>query len=90
MRQAISCIPRLVSALEYSGQKSGAGRGNSSPMAVENTKGFWRTFWDIFVLFSGVSTASNLSLTQGRAVRRRGLFLFRGSSAKDAAEAGKP
>jgi hypothetical protein len=40
-------------------------------------KGFLRTFWDFFVLFSGISTASNLSRTQGRPVRYRGMFLFR-------------
>ncbi len=46
---------------------------------MENAKrkGFLRTFWDFFVLFSGISTASNLSRTQGRPVRSRGLFLFR-------------
>jgi hypothetical protein len=46
-------------------------------MASENRKSFFRTFWDFFVLFSGVSTASNLSRTQGRPVKSRGLFLFR-------------
>jgi hypothetical protein len=47
-------------------------------------KGFWRAFWDFLVLFSGISTASNLSRTQRRPVRRRGLFLFRndGGNAK--------
>jgi hypothetical protein len=46
---------------------------------MENAKqkGFLRSFWDFFVLFSGISTASNLSRTQGRPVRSRGLFLFR-------------
>jgi hypothetical protein len=46
-------------------------------MASEKKKSFLRAFWDFFVLFSGVSTASNLSRTQGRPVRSRGLFLFR-------------
>jgi hypothetical protein len=36
-----------------------------------------RAFWDWFVLFSGISTASNLSRTRRDLVRRRGLFLFR-------------
>ena len=40
-------------------------------------KGFWRAFLDWFVLFSGISTASNLSRTRGTPVRGRGLFLFR-------------
>ena len=40
-------------------------------------KAFWRAFLDWFVLFSGISTASNLSRTRGTPVRRRGLFLFR-------------
>jgi hypothetical protein len=46
-------------------------------MATEKKKNFLRAFWDFFVLFSGISTASNLSRTQGRPVRSRGLFLFR-------------
>jgi hypothetical protein len=45
-------------------------------------KNFFRAFWDFFVLFSGISTASNLSRTQGRPVRNRGLFLFRNSAEK--------
>jgi hypothetical protein len=49
-------------------------------MATENKKGFWRAFWDFFVLFSGVSTASNLERTQGRPVGHRGLFLIRKSA----------
>ena len=40
-------------------------------------KGFWRAFLDFFVLFSGISTASNLSRTRKTPVRGRGLFLFR-------------
>jgi len=40
-------------------------------------KGFWRAFLDFFVLFSGVSTASNLSRTRRTPVKGRGLFLFR-------------
>ena len=36
-----------------------------------------RAFWDWFVLFSGVSTASNLSRTRREPVQRRGVFLFR-------------
>ena len=34
-------------------------------------------FWDFFVLFSGVSTASNLSRTRREPIVNRGLFLFR-------------
>ena len=47
-------------------------------MAVENRKGFVKAFLDFFVLFSGISTASNLARTQGRALLTRGIFLFRG------------
>jgi len=36
-----------------------------------------RAFWDFLVLFSGISTARNLSRTRREPVRRRGLFLFR-------------
>jgi hypothetical protein len=46
-------------------------------MVVENKKGLLKAFWDFFVLFSGVSTASNLTRTQSRPVRYRGMFLFR-------------
>jgi len=46
-------------------------------METATGKGFLRAFWDFFVLFRGISTASNLSRTQGRPVRNRGLFLFR-------------
>ena len=34
-------------------------------------------FWDFLVLFSGISTASNLSRTRREPVVLRGLFLFR-------------
>ena len=46
-------------------------------MPTEKKKNFLRAFWDFFVLFSGISTASNLSRIQPRPVRLRGLFLFR-------------
>jgi hypothetical protein len=48
-------------------------------MSIEPKKGTLRAFWDWFVLFSGVSTASNLSRTRPDPVQRRGLFLFRKS-----------
>jgi len=41
-----------------------------------------RAFWDFLVLFSGISTASNLTRTRRQRVFRRGLFLFRGGRAK--------
>jgi hypothetical protein len=43
----------------------------------EKGKGFFRAFWDFFVLFSGISTRSNLSRTRREPVQSRGLFLFR-------------
>jgi hypothetical protein len=46
-------------------------------MKQETRRSFWRAFVDFFILFSGVSTASNLSRTQHNPVRRLGLFLFR-------------
>jgi hypothetical protein len=46
-------------------------------MGSEKTRGFFRAFLDFFILFSGISTASNLARTQGRPLRTRGLFLFR-------------
>lgn len=51
-------------------------------MTAPNRKSFLRAFLDFFILFSGISTASNLSRTQGRQVRSRGLFLFRGAGGK--------
>ncbi|MGA7244039.1 MAG: hypothetical protein WBX19_12695 [Terracidiphilus sp.] len=48
-------------------------------MTNEPKKGACRAFWDWFVLFSGISTASNLSRTRPDPVQRRGLFLFRKS-----------
>jgi hypothetical protein len=51
-------------------------------MATGNKKGFFRAFLDFFILFSGVSTASNLARTQGRPLRTRGLFLFRKTEPK--------
>ena len=44
---------------------------------MADKKSFWRAFLDFFVLFSGISTASNLSRTRDTPVRARGLFLFR-------------
>ncbi|MGB6722784.1 MAG: hypothetical protein WBE72_18455 [Terracidiphilus sp.] len=46
---------------------------------MENTKpgGMFRAFLDFFVLFSGISTASNLARTQGRRLLNRGIFLIR-------------
>lgn len=41
------------------------------------SKNPWRAFWDWFVLFSGISTASNLSRTRKDPILSRGLFLFR-------------
>ena len=46
-------------------------------MAAGSKKGFWSEFLDFFVLFSGISTASNLARTQGKPLLTRGLFLFR-------------
>jgi hypothetical protein len=42
-----------------------------------------RAFWDWFVLFSGISTASNLNRTRREPVQRRGLFLFRRTAKGD-------
>jgi hypothetical protein len=55
-------------------------------MATEKKKNFLRAFWDFFVLFSGISTASNLTRTQSRPVRYRGMFLFRSHSEKKQAD----
>lgn len=44
---------------------------------AKKNKNGWRAFWDWFVLFSGISTASNLSRTRKDPIQTRGLFLFR-------------
>ena len=36
-----------------------------------------RSFWDFLILFSGISTARNLSRTRKEPIQQRGLFLFR-------------
>ncbi len=46
-------------------------------MAANKKSGFWRAFVDFFILFSGISTASNLARTQGKPLLTRGMFLFR-------------
>jgi hypothetical protein len=51
-------------------------------MATTDQKGFFRAFLDFFILFSGISTASNLARTQGRPLLTRGLFLFRKPAGK--------
>jgi len=53
-------------------------------MATETRKNFFRAFWDFFVLFSGISTASNLSRTRQDPVQSRGLFLFANPAASNA------
>jgi len=50
-------------------------------MANEKKKNFLRAFW-ISSSVSGISTASNLSRTQPKPVRARGLFLFRNKGEK--------
>jgi hypothetical protein len=48
------------------------------PIPEKKREGPFRAFLDFFILFSGISTASNLARTQGRKLLTRGLFLFRG------------
>ncbi len=57
---------------------------------TEKKKGLLRVFLDFFMLFSGVSTRSNLSRTQTRPVRRRGLFLFRSTGKEEPRNSPKP
>jgi hypothetical protein len=51
-------------------------------MVNDNKKSFWRAFLDFFILFSGISTASNLARTQGRPLLTRGLFIFRSNGGR--------
>ncbi len=52
-------------------------RRASSPVTPRPIHDRLRAFWDFFVLFSGISTASNLSRTRREPIHSRGLFLFR-------------
>lgn len=52
-------------------------------MSSETKKGFFRAFLDFFILFSGISTKSNLARTQGRPLSSRGIFLFRRNKSPD-------
>jgi hypothetical protein len=45
-------------------------------------KSVFRAFLDFFILFSGISTKSNLERTQRRPLLSRGLFLFRSKKGK--------
>lgn len=47
-------------------------------MAARKNWDSFRAFLDFFILFSGVSTASNLGRIQKRPLRTRGVFLIRG------------
>jgi hypothetical protein len=51
-------------------------------MAVQSIKERIRAFWDFLILFSGISTARNLSRTRKEPVQNRGLFLFRSKRVK--------
>jgi len=46
-------------------------------MANQGILGRIHAFWDFLVLFSGISTISNLSRTRRRPVFGRGIFIFR-------------
>jgi hypothetical protein len=46
-------------------------------MAEQKIRDPWKAFRDFFILFSGISTASNLARTQGRKLLTRGVFIFR-------------
>lgn len=51
-------------------------------MTSRNHTSRLRAFLDFFILFSGISTASNLARTQGRKLLTRGVFLFRGPASR--------
>ncbi len=48
---------------------------------MNEKRGFWRAFVDFFVLFSGISTKSNVARTRNAPILERGLFLFRKTKA---------
>ena len=51
-------------------------------MVWQDLKERVRSFWDFMILFSGISTARNLSRTRKEPVQNRGLFLFRSKRVK--------
>jgi hypothetical protein len=56
----------------------------SEKIEKQGRRGYLRAFLDFFVLFSGISTRSNLERTQRRPLLSRGLFLFRGKKSTGA------
>jgi hypothetical protein len=46
-------------------------------MTNQDILGRIHAFWDFLVLFSGISTVSNLSRTRRHPVFGRGIFIFR-------------
>ena len=59
-------------------------------MSKVETKGSLRAFLDFFILFSGISTASNLARTQGRPLLTKGIFLIRNFGRGDSDVATRP
>jgi hypothetical protein len=55
-------------------------------LSAEAPKNALSAFIDFFILFSGISTASNLARTQGRALLQRGIFLVRNQARNRAAK----
>jgi hypothetical protein len=50
---------------------------SNPPAARKSIREWLRAFVDFLILFSGISTARNLSRTRNDPIQRRGLFLFR-------------
>ena len=61
----------------YTLRRSSESNVTEIEVLMSDKKNPWHAFWDWFVLFSGISTASNLSRTRPDPVQRKGLFLFR-------------
>lgn len=51
-------------------------------MTSQTIKDRLRAFWDFLILFSGISTASNLARTRRGVIRSKGIFLFRPNQPK--------
>jgi len=69
---------RIQTAFQCSNEVSRHARatwcGEVLPMSTESKTGYFRAFWTFFVLFSGISTASNLARTQGRTLKTTACF----------------
>jgi len=81
-------IASPTKVLLVSNKQTGERRVTDADQTIEKSdaKSAFRAFLDFFVLFSGISTRSNLERTQRRPLSQKGVFLFRGRKKVNAPE----